>query len=101
MLYIDGIYKNKNTYKTWKGFRLCVIDGTSIRLPDEPNIIEHFGVQKGKLHQADCFIGMASVFYMVSPTGFEPVTYALGGHRAIQLCHGDLQGCMLITLRYK
>ena len=27
---------------------------------------------------------------MVSPTGFEPVTYALGGHRAIQLRHGDL-----------
>lgn len=26
---------------------------------------------------------------MVSPTGVEPVTYALGGHCAIQLCHGD------------
>lgn len=26
---------------------------------------------------------------MVSPAGVEPATYALGGRRAIQLCHGD------------
>ena len=52
-------------YKTWKGFRLCAIDGTSIRLPNEPNITEHFGVQKGKPNQADCAMGMASVFYDV------------------------------------
>jgi len=62
---IDGIYTNKNVYKTWKGFRLCAIDGTSIRLPDEPNIVDYFGVQKGKPNQADCSIGMASVFYDV------------------------------------
>ena len=28
---------------------------------------------------------------MASPTGIEPVTYSLGGSRAIQLCHGDIQ----------
>jgi hypothetical protein len=27
---------------------------------------------------------------MVSPARFERATYALGGHRAIQLRHGDL-----------
>ena len=26
---------------------------------------------------------------MVSPARFERATYALGGRRAIQLCHGD------------
>jgi hypothetical protein len=44
---------------------LCAIDGTSIRLPDEPDIIEHFGVQKGRPEQGQCTMGMASVFYDV------------------------------------
>ena len=60
---VSDIYKTKNNVKTWKGFRLCAIDGTSIRLPNEPDIIHHFGVQKGKSNQADCPMGMASVFY--------------------------------------
>jgi len=63
--FIEHIYKSPLHYKTWKGLRLCAIDGTSIRLPNEPNITEHFGVQKGKPNQADCTMGMASVFYDV------------------------------------
>ncbi len=62
---VDDIYKKKMHYKTWKGFRLCAIDGTSIRLPNEPNITDHFGFQKGKPNQAPCAMGMASVFYDV------------------------------------
>ena len=61
----DDLYKSTLQYKTWKGFRLCAIDGTSIRLPDEPDITDHFGFQKGKPNQGDCSIGMASVFYDV------------------------------------
>ena len=30
-----------------------------------------------------------SLIYMVPPARFERATYALGGRRAIQLCHGD------------
>ena len=60
---ISDIYKTKNNYKTWKGFRVCAIDGTSIRLPNEPGITDYFGFQKGKQNQADCPMGMASVFY--------------------------------------
>jgi len=60
---IDTIYKPAQHYDTWKGFRLCAIDGSSIRLPNEPDIIDYFGVQKGKANQADCPMGMASVFY--------------------------------------
>jgi len=59
----SDIFKTKNNYKTWKGFRLCAVDGTSIRLPNEPDIIDYFGVQRGKSNQADCPMGMASVFY--------------------------------------
>ncbi len=62
---VDGIYEKKSHYKTWKGFRLCAIDGTSIRLPNEPNITDHFGFQKGRACQSPCAMGMASVFYDV------------------------------------
>lgn len=36
-----------------------------MRLPNEPDIISHFGTQKGREGQADCSMGMASVFYDV------------------------------------
>lgn len=61
----NDIYNSDWMPKTWKGFRLCAIDGTSIRLPSEPDIIEHFGVQKGRPEQGLCPMGMASVFYDV------------------------------------
>ena len=61
----NDIYNSAWKPKTWKGFRLCAIDGTSIRLPNEPDIIEHFGVQKGRPEQGQCTMAMASVFYDV------------------------------------
>lgn len=36
---------------TWEGFNLLAVDGSTARVPDEPDIAEHFGVwkpQKGK-----------------------------------------------------
>ena len=62
---IDGLYQSPKDYKTWKGFRLCAIDGSFIRLPNEPDIIEHFGVQKGRPGQSDCPMARASIFYDV------------------------------------
>jgi len=62
---VDSIYEKKAHYKTWKGFRLCAIDGSSMRLPNEPDITNHFGFQKGKSNQAPCAMGKASVFYDV------------------------------------
>ena len=32
-----------NDYQTWHGFRVLAIDGSKIRLPNTPEIIEHFG----------------------------------------------------------
>ena len=46
----DGYYKHFD-HRTWQGFNLLAIDGTTIRVPDEPEIIDHFGVwnvTKGK-----------------------------------------------------
>jgi len=37
---VSGIYNTKNNFKTWKGFRLCAIDGTSIRLPNKKVVYE-------------------------------------------------------------
>ena len=62
---VDGVYQRNWKPKTWEGFRLCAIDGTSIRLPNEPNIIDHFGVHNGRADQQPCAMGMASVFYDV------------------------------------
>jgi len=62
---IETIYKAPQHVKTWKGFRLCAIDGSTLRLPNEPDITNYFGVQKGKPNQEDCSMGMASVFYDV------------------------------------
>lgn len=62
---IHDVYSSEWKPKTWKGFRLCAIDGTSIRLPNEPDIIEHFGVHNGLENQQPCAMGMASIFYDV------------------------------------
>ena len=59
---INEVYKQSNGLKTWKGFRLCAIDGTSIRLPNNPDITKYFGIQKGREGQAGYTMGMASVF---------------------------------------
>mgnify|MGYP000175641097 CR=1 FL=1 len=62
---VNNVYQGEWKPKTWMGFRLCAIDGTSIRLPNEPNITEYFGFQKGRSEQGECSMGMASVFYDV------------------------------------
>lgn len=62
---VECVYDDERYYKTWKSFRLCAIDGTSIRLPAEPAITHTFGVQRGRPVQSPCTMGMASVFYDV------------------------------------
>lgn len=54
---------NMRGLKTWQGFRLCAVDGSSVRLPNETNITNYFGVRNGRDAQAACTMGMASVFY--------------------------------------
>ena len=51
--------------KTWHGFRLCAIDGSQLRVPDEPEIVEAFGVNPGKENQKDCPLALVSVYYDV------------------------------------
>ena len=58
-------YQSSSSIKTWRGHRLCAIDGSQIRLPREPEIIEDFAVNKGNGNQKDCPLGLASVYYDV------------------------------------
>ncbi len=51
--------------KTWRGYRLCAIDGSQIRVPDEPDIVDTFGVNPGKENQKECPLALVSVYYDV------------------------------------
>jgi len=62
---ISSVYKSPSHLKKWRGLRLCAVDGTSIRLPDTPDVTKHFGAHKGREGQANCTMGMASTFYDV------------------------------------
>ncbi len=58
-------YSEHPDIKRWKGFRLCAIDGSQLRMPNEPEIIKAFGVHLGKENQKDCPLALASVYYDV------------------------------------
>ncbi len=58
-------YEGCPDVKTWRGYRLCAIDGSQIRLPNEPDIIDTFGVNPGKENQKECPLALASVYYDV------------------------------------
>lgn len=62
---VTDYYKHHPALKTWHGFRLCAIDGSKIRLPDDPEIVAHFGVHTGKDSQRDATLGLASTYYDV------------------------------------
>ncbi len=51
--------------KRWKGYRLYAVDGSRIRLPNEPIIIERFGCLGNHNADQDCAMGLASACYDV------------------------------------
>lgn len=62
---VDDLYSKVRVLKKWRGFRLCAVDGSKIRLPNTPDVISTFGVHTGRSGQADCAMGLASVFFDV------------------------------------
>ena len=62
---VDAYYAAHPEFKTWHGFRLCAIDGSQLRVPDEPEIVEAFGINPGKENQKDCPLALVSVYYDV------------------------------------
>ncbi len=62
---VDAYYTHQSDLKTWHGHRLYAIDGSQIRLPDEPDIAQEFGVHPAKKNQKNCPLALASVYYDV------------------------------------
>ena len=62
---VNAYYAAHPELKTWHGFRLCAIDGSQLRVPDEPDIVDAFGVNPGKDNQKDCPLALVSVYYDV------------------------------------
>lgn len=61
---VDRYYAHAQ-YNTWNGFRLCAVDGSTLRVPNTPEIITSFGVHRGRLAQKGCPMALASVYYDV------------------------------------
>lgn len=62
---IEAYYRDSTMIKTWHGYRLCAIDGSQIRLPDEPEIVDEYGVNPGRDNQKDCPLALVSTYYDV------------------------------------
>ena len=62
---VDDYYRLHKNVKKWCGFRLCAIDGSYFRLPNEPDIVEEFGLHQGKSSAKSCSMGISSMYYDV------------------------------------
>jgi len=62
---VEAYYTALPEIKNWHGFRLCAIDGSQLRMPNETDIVDTFGVNPGKENQKDCPLALASVYYDV------------------------------------
>ncbi|MEN7974101.1 MAG: IS4 family transposase [Verrucomicrobiota bacterium] len=64
--FVNTLYASRSrALKTWKGFRLCAIDGSQLRLPKESALQAYFGCHSGVANQATQTMGLCSVYYDV------------------------------------
>lgn len=62
---IEQYYSESKRLKRWKGFRLCAVDGSAIRLPSTESAIKTFGAHKGINEPKGCPMALSSVLYDV------------------------------------
>ena len=60
--HLISFFQERFTSRTWHGFRLLAFDGSTLRLPHEPEIIEHFGTWKVRKGQ-DCPMARVSQMF--------------------------------------
>jgi len=58
---VEAYYAGLPDIKTWHGLRLCAIDGSQLRMPNESDSVDAFGANSGKINQKDCPLALASV----------------------------------------
>ena len=61
---VEHFYQQSDI-KTWHGFRLCAIDGSQLRLPNEADVIKEFGVRNGRCSQREVPMALTSIYYDV------------------------------------
>jgi len=62
---VNGFYSQLRTHKKWNGYRLCAVDGSTVRLPRESDIVNEFGVHTGAANQRERPMAMVSAYYDV------------------------------------
>lgn len=61
--FLVDLYYNIITPKTWNRYRLVAIDGTTVSLPDEKEVLRFFGGWKARKGKSTCPKGRGSVAY--------------------------------------
>lgn len=89
------VYYEEEDYETYKGHRLFGIDGSKIRLPDEEEIREEFGVVRLKNQHSEGKYtgGLCSVFYDILNQNAVDSILAPGTESEITLAKKHLEFC--------
>lgn len=76
-------------YRTWKGFRLLAVDGSTGQLPETPDVIDHFGlfgdsIPLGRMSQMFDVLNDVTVEALIGPMA--------AGEREYAACHFEKIG---------
>jgi putative transposase len=91
-------------FASWRGHRVVLLDGTCISLPDEPALVETFGVNTG--YHGKGRYPLARVATLCLAGTMTVIAYALGGYRqsewalALTILDTLRKGDLLIADRY-
>ena len=79
-----GYFYDHFPYRTWKGFRLLAVDGSTGQLPETPDVIDHFGlfgdsIPLGRVSQMFDALNGVTVEALIGPMN--------AGEREYAACH--------------
>lgn len=77
--FITVAYQHQKNLRHWKGFRLVAADGTSIHVPDSPQILDHFG---NSTNSVGTITPMAQVLGLYDPLNAYMIDCEIGGFKS-------------------